>query len=333
MAISNDILSSTLRILLDEEVDNLFRAVPLLQRMKEKGGIETYQGGQKLDVPLILSEHSSITQMSSGYEPVNLAVKDVLRNATFNWCDFIAPVVITQKEELSNRGDRAIVSIAEARMKATMGQLQREVEKQLVADASSILTELNTLDGQASTEGFFESHTFASQAQTNTVGGIDKAVFTDFNNQFVSSGGTLSLDDMNELYIQTQLYNPMGKAVDLIVCSPQYYKAYKDLLQQNERYVDEKVLDGGRMTLLFGGAQLYPDPFLPKAGATGDNIISAYYLCTDYIKLAFDSEAQFRMDDFEMISGYAARSANIITRLQAYVSHLACQGIHTDAEA
>ena len=85
MAISNDILSSTLRILLDEEVDNLFRAVPLLQRMKEKGGIETYQGGQKLDAPLILSEHSSITQMSSGYEPVNLAVKDVLRNATFNW--------------------------------------------------------------------------------------------------------------------------------------------------------------------------------------------------------------------------------------------------------
>jgi len=222
MAISNDILSSTLRILLDEEVDNLFRAVPLLQRMKEKGGIETYQGGQKLDVPLILSEHSSITQMSSGYEPVNLAVKDVLRNATFNWCDFIAPVVITQKEELSNRGDRAIVSIAEARMKATMGQLQREVEKQLVADASSILTELNTLDGQASSTGFLESHAPFTGLQTNEVGGIDKQVFTDFNNQFVSSSGTLALEDMNELYINTQLYNPMGKATDLIVCSPNY---------------------------------------------------------------------------------------------------------------
>lgn len=331
MAISNDILSSTLRILLDEEVDNLFRAVPLLERMKQKGGIETYQGGQKLDVPLILSEHSSITQMSSGYEPVNLAVKDVLRNATFNWCDFIAPIVITQKEELSNRGDRAIVSIAEARMKATMGQLQREVEKQLVADDSTILTELNTLDGNSEATGFFESLAFGSQ--NNTVGGLSKSTFTDFNNQYVTSGGTLALADMNELYIQTQLYNPMGKAVDLIVCSPGYYKAYKDLLQQNERYVDEKVLDGGRMTLLFGGAQLYPDPFLPKGTASGDNIISAYYLCTDYIKLAFDSEAQFRMDDFEMISGYAARSANIITRLQAYVSHLACQGIHANAEA
>ena len=41
MAISNDILSSTLRILLDEEVDQLFQATPLLQKMREKGGIET----------------------------------------------------------------------------------------------------------------------------------------------------------------------------------------------------------------------------------------------------------------------------------------------------
>ena len=132
MAISNDVLSSTLRILLEEEVDNLFKAVPLLSEMRSAGGIETYDGGQKLDVPLILAEHSSITQLSNGYEPVNLAVKDALRNASFNWCDFVAPVVITRKEELSNKGAKAVVSIAEARMKSVMGLLQREVEKQLI---------------------------------------------------------------------------------------------------------------------------------------------------------------------------------------------------------
>ena len=70
MAISNDVLSSTLRILLEEEVDNLFKATPLLKQMKDKGQIDFYDGGQKLDVPLILAEHSSITQLSSGYEPV-----------------------------------------------------------------------------------------------------------------------------------------------------------------------------------------------------------------------------------------------------------------------
>ena len=99
MAISNDVLSSTLRILLEEEVDNLFKATPLLDQMKKKGRIDLYDGGQKLDVPLILAEHSSITQLASGYEPVNLAVQDAMRNASYNWCDFVAPIVITEKEE------------------------------------------------------------------------------------------------------------------------------------------------------------------------------------------------------------------------------------------
>jgi len=46
MAISNDVLSSTLRILLEEEVDNLFKATPLLDQMKKKGQIDFYDGGQ-----------------------------------------------------------------------------------------------------------------------------------------------------------------------------------------------------------------------------------------------------------------------------------------------
>ena len=82
MAISNDILSSTLRILLDQETDNLFKAVPLLDQMKKQGGIDYYDGGQRVDVPLILAEHSTITQLATGYEPVNLAVQDALRNAS-----------------------------------------------------------------------------------------------------------------------------------------------------------------------------------------------------------------------------------------------------------
>ena len=184
MAISNDVLSSTLRILLDEEVDNLFKAVPLLEEMRKGGGVETYDGGQKLDVPLILAEHSSITQLSNGYEPVNLAVKDALRNASFNWCDFVAPVVITKKEELSNKGPRAIVSIAEARMKSVMGLLQREVEKQLVAGSSTVLSDLNTLRASSTARangGFLAGAAYGTQ--TGTVGGIDTNVFNTYQNQ------------------------------------------------------------------------------------------------------------------------------------------------------
>lgn len=341
MAISNDVLSSTLRILLDEEVDQLFQATPLLKTMREKGGIETYDGGQKLDVPLILEEHSSITQLDSGYEPVNLAVKDSLRNASFNWCDFVAPIVLTRSEELSNKGERAIVSILEARMKSVMGALQREVEKQLVANSSTVLTNLLTLNGHnganagGSTTGFLEDG--AVGAQTNSVGGLSKGTFERLNNQFKTSSGTLSIADMTDLYISCQINSPNGKGPDLIICSQDYFASYKALIQQQERYIDDAQLDAGRLSLMFHGASLHVDPFLGAAiqnGAgtdpTGDNIIGAYFLNTEYIKLAFDSAAQFEMDDFEHVSGYASRSANIYTRMQIYFTHLASQGLHVN---
>jgi len=348
MAISNDVLSSTLRILLDEEVDQLYQATPLLDKMRERGGVETYDGGQKLDVPLILEEHSSITQLDSGYEPVNLAVKDSLRTASFNWCDFVAPIVITKSEELSNKGERAIIDIAEARMKSVMGALKREVEKQIVANASTVLSNLNTFNGLANlagansggdtTSGFFENRAFGSQQATD-VGGLSKATFARLQNQYATSGGTLTIDDMTDLYIDCQLNTPDGSAPDLILCSPQFYKAYKSLLFAKERYIDEKVLDGGRLALAFNGAMVVATPFLgsdvqsSSGAATNDSIISAYFLNTKYMKLAFDSAAQFEMEDFENVSGYASRSANIYTRMQVYFTHLASQGLLSDAEA
>ena len=329
MAISNDVLSSTLRILLDEEVDNLFKAVPLLEEMRSSGGVETYDGGQKLDVPLILAEHSSITQLSNGYEPVNLAVKDALRNATFNWCDFVAPVVITKKEELSNKGPKAVVSIAEARMKSVMGLLQREVEKQLIAGSSTVLTDLNTLraSNAARANGGFMSGGAYGTGQSGTVGGIDTAALSTFNNQYKRSA-TLSISDMTDLYIQCQAYTPGGGSPNLIISSAENYRDYKALLFANERFMAESSLDGGRLALMFHGARMYYDPFLDSV-TDGTNDIRAYFLNTDHLKLAFDSDAQFEMEDFEHISGYASRAANICTRLQMYIQHLGSQGLLT----
>ena len=186
MAISNDILSSTLRILKDQEVDNLYKAVPLLDNIRAQGGVEEYDGGQKVNVPMILAEHSTITQLSTGYEPVSLSAADALRQAEFNWCDYVAPIIITKKEELSNKGERAIISIADARMKSVMGLIKRETEKQILRGDSSILSELLTLNGRnTANTGFLEDAVFGTQ--TNSVGGLSKGAFAnDLQNQFLT---------------------------------------------------------------------------------------------------------------------------------------------------
>ncbi len=145
--VQNDILATTLRILRDQLVDSTFKAVPLMDAVNSLGNVEKVDGGSYIDAPVILTDHSMITQLTTGYEAVSLAVKDPLRTASYSWCDAVAPVVLTRKEELSNKGERAVVRIMEARLKQTMGMFKREIEKQIVAGSSTILTDLQTLNG------------------------------------------------------------------------------------------------------------------------------------------------------------------------------------------
>lgn len=329
--LSNDILSSTLRELIKDEVDQLFKTTPLLDHMNRHGGIRIVDGGQKVDQPLILSEHSAITQLSSGYEPTNLAVKDVLRNATFDFADYVAPVVITRKEELSNSGPRAIVDIAEARLKSVMGMFKREWEKQAVAGNSTIMTEMLTLNGSDSNTGFLEA--VATGAQNNAVGGLSKTTFPDLENQYVDANSGFAGNStafLTELFIAAQQRTP-DTTPDLILASENCYKLYKVDLFANERYINEQTLDSGKLALAFHGAMMYVDPNLPAS--TGATQISAYMLNTKHIKCIFDSRANFTLGDFQKLSGYTSRSADVLLRTQLCFDHLLSSGVLGRAEA
>ena len=338
MAIQNDILSSTARARSKKALDNLFQTVPLLDHIKKAGGVEIINGGQRITRAAILAEHSNITQLSTGYEAVSSSVADVLRSPEFEFCDFVAPIVITKKEELSNRGENAVISIADSRMKSVLGMLKREWELQTIRGTSTTLTELQSLNGVNTATGWLEELAFGSQ--TNTVGGLSKTTYasSNWNNQSfdVSNGGASDfanngLNGMAELMLQTQIYAPEG-SVDLILASPTSYRLYKNTLQQQERYMPkETVLDAGRLALAYNGALMYVENNL--GNAVGANTPSMYFLNTKSMKVVFDSEANFEMTDFEHKSGFAAREAHMFVRTQLVADHLASLGLLYDAEA
>lgn len=330
MAISNEILSSTLRILKDDAVDNLFQSTPLLKYAKDKGNVEMVDGGQKYDLPAILAEHAGITQLSSGYERIDTSAADVMRTASFEWCDFAAPVNITKKEEMSNKGERAIVNIAKARMEEVLGQLKREWEKAVVAGSSTILSDLQTFEGVDGT-GWFEEGAFGS-GQTNSVGGLSKSTYagSNWNNQIVDAGSALSLDNMHDLKVSMDLYTDRG-GLDCIIGSPNFWKTYRGLLSDLERYSSKDQLDGGRSVLLYAGAPVMANPFLPAAGVAAT--ISAYFLNLSYVKVVFDKDGYFDMDDFVQLDDYVSRRARFYVRTQIVTNHLASQGLLVNAEA
>lgn len=348
MAIQNDILSSTARARSKKALDNLFQTVPLLDHIKKAGGVEIINGGQRITRAAILAEHSNITQLATGYEAVSSSVADVLRSPEYEWCDFVAPIVITKKEELSNRGENAVISIADSRMKSVIGMLKREWELQTIRGSSTVLTELGSLNGVNGTgapgggnaSGWLEELAFG--AQGNTVGGLSKTTYASSNwqNQTFDVGGAGNfasdgLNGMAELMLQTQIYAPEG-SVDLILASPTSYRLYKNTLQAQERYLPkETVLDAGRLALAYNGALMYVENNLgsPSSAAVGADTPSMMFLNSKSMKVVFDSDANFSMTDFEHKSGFAAREAHMFVRTQIVADHLASLGLLVNAEA
>jgi len=331
MAISNDLLSSTLYSIRDGEVDELFQKVAFLDNAKRFNGIEYEDGGIKIQRPLSIAEHSQITNLPTGYEAVNLAVKDVLQPAVYEWADFTAPIVITKKEELENKGEKAIVKIVEARMRSVMGMLRRELNKQLLAGSSTILTTVNTLNGGVSgNKGFLEK----SASQSNTVGGISKLTYNvnGWNNQFADVAdlfGTDGIRLMQQMAIKANTVTHMGE-IQAVLLSEAAMANYRRALFAQERFINEKTLDGGRMQLAFGGAVVEQD--LELGFAWGTDTVSGYFLNFDGVKLCMHKDADFAVSPFEHISGTTARAAQLYVKMQLIADHLGSQGILLNAD-
>lgn len=341
MAISNDLLSSTLYSIRDGEVDELFQKVAFLDNAKRFGGIEYEDGGIKIQRPLSIAEHSQITNLPTGYEAVNLAVKDVLQPAIYEWADFTAPIVITKKEELENKGEKAIVKIVEARMRSVMGMLRRELNKQLLRGNSTVLTTVNTLNGDPAVGGFLEAESKTRQAAAgNTVGGISKQTYpvNGWMNQVAdiqADFGNNGILGMQQMAIQANTVTHMGE-IQCVLLSEAAMANYRRALFQQERYINEKTLDGGRMQLAFGGAVVEQDLELGFSYASNDfgtAPLSGYFLNFDGVKLCMHKDADFAVSPFEHISGTTARAAQLYVKMQLIADHLGSCGVLFDADA
>tara|TARA_R110000796_G_scaffold228256_9_gene345290 strand:- start:433 stop:1449 length:1017 start_codon:yes stop_codon:yes gene_type:complete len=336
MAISNALLSTTLYSIRDKEVDELFKKTAFLDGVKQAGGIETESGGIKIQRPLSVYEHSTITSFSSGYEPVSLAVADTMVPAVYDWAYFNAPIVINELEESRNSGEKAIVKILEARMRNVMGMLRRDLNGQILAGGSATLGDLNTLNGEASASGFLENGTPDAANQTNTVGGQNKATLNvrGWFNQRQTAGsafGTAGLPAMNQIYADTNDVALMGEC-GLIIASKAAFVNYKRSLQANERYVDSKVLDGGRMALAFAGAMLEADSAMPANTGVGTDEYSMYFLNFEGIKLVMMDGYDFALSPFIDIPGTIGRSARLQWQGQLIADHLGSQGVLVDGD-
>lgn len=339
------VISTTLQLLRDKLVDNSFLSHPLFRAIEEAGNLVKVSGGLRVEQPVIFGDHSSITELSNGFEPVSMAVTDPFQTAKFEYSNFTQPIILSAVEKAANKGDLAVVNILESKMKNVMLSLKKEVSRQVIVGDSSKLTTFQTLNGNGTataapnTTGWLEAR--ATGTQLNTVGGLSKVTYRGQNwfNAQVDANGTLSLAHLDELFINCQIRNPSGAFPDILLMSPNCYAAFQNLQQSSVRYVSSGDRDGldRDMVGMWRGARIYVEPnlgFASDAGvpAAGD-AISAYALSSDQFQLYADTDGFFNVSEMMPVPGTATEAAMVFCRMQLVTGHLASHGVLFDAEA
>ena len=222
-------------------------------------------------------------------------------------------------------------------MRSVMGMLRRELNKQLLRGNSTVLTTVNTLNGDVA-GGFLEAETKANQ--NNTVGGISKTTYpvNGWLNQVADiqgAFGTNGILGMQQMAIQANTVTHMGE-IQCVLLSESAMANYRRALFAQERYINEKTLDGGRMQLAFGGAVVEQDlelGFSYNSADFGAAPLSGYFLNFDGVKLCMHKDADFAVSPFEHISGTTARAAQLYVKMQLIADHLGSCGVLFDADA
>tara|TARA_A100001391_G_scaffold142664_2_gene100438 strand:- start:41 stop:1093 length:1053 start_codon:yes stop_codon:yes gene_type:complete len=344
LTIGNELLSTTMHIVMKEWRDNIYTSTALLDAMTRVHGEgqPTQAGGTRIVQPLGFGEHSKSTKISTGYERIDLSVEDVFQPAVYDFGHVVRPIAISAEEELTNQGDAAILSILENRVTSVANAMKRDYVKKLVAGNVAEWEDWNSLNGLAvggdtSGNGFLENAIAGSGSQDSSVGGVSKATFsskTGWNNQFFNAEGDFSANGLAGLYdimVEINAVSPSGPP-NVILSSRAGFKNLKRALQASEMYMDEKSLDGGKMSTMFQGVPIDVEYYMPVD--TANNKASFYILSANDIYTVWDPKGYFDLSDFETVSGeYDVRAAKLRCRGQLIAKHLGSSGLVANAEA
>ena len=345
LTIGNELLSTTMHILMKDFRDNVHESVAFLdaQERVHGAGKPVQAGGSRIVVPLGFGEHSSTTRMQTGFERIDLSVEDVFQPAQYDFGHVVRPVAISSEEEMVNSGDAAILSILESRVLMTANALKREYVKQIVKGSQTGWEDWNTLNGFDVTsgdhQGFLEPEAVGSQG--NTVGNVSKSTYsgkTGWQNQRFDGAGSFNANGLAGLYdllVEIDAVSPSGKP-NVILASRAGFKNLKRALQAHERYVDQAQIDGGRMVETFQGIPINVEYNMPNAGGTPGSTadpISFYLLNMNDIYTLWDPQGYFDLSDFETVSGeYDVRAAKLRCRGQLIAKHLGSSGVAFDLD-
>lgn len=262
-----------------ELADNVTNNNPLLLKLKSKGNVRPFSGGNVILEEIMYNDSSTNnTNSYSGFETLNISPNSPISAAQFSIAQYASAVTISGLEMLQNAGKEQIIDLLEGRIKVAEAQLANRINLDLYGNGTG--------NGGKNLTGLAAA--VADAPSSGTYGGINRATWTFWQNQAFSgvTNGGAAVSAANIQSYMTQLAIKLVRGTDkadLIVADNNYYNLYVNSLQAIQRVTDPEMAGSGFASLKFYGGGTSADVVLGGGIGAQQPANHMYFLNTDYI--------------------------------------------------
>ena len=326
-----DIIATTIQSRSRELADNVTNNNALLRRLKAKGNVKTFSGGNVILQEIMYPDASILNANSySGYEILNITPNSPISAAQYDIKQYAAAVTISGLEMLQNSGKEALIDMLEARQSVAEAQIANRMDYDLYQDGTGNASKNLTGLGAAIT----------TTPTAGTYGGISRVTWAFWRpvvySGVTNGGAVVSAANVQQYMTAAALQLVRGSnKPDLYVGDTNYYQFYVNSLQAIQRITSStgegsagigfgpelKFFGGGFSAdvVLGGGVNSIVDSSSHTGGATANQM---YILNTSYL---FFRPHQDR--NFVPIGGERqAVNQDAIVKLIGWAGNLTCSG-------
>ena len=287
----SDIIATNIQSRTGELADNVTNNNALLRRLKERGNVKTFSGGNVILQEIMYNDTATNnTNSYSGYEVLNVSQNSPISAAQFSITQYASAVSISGLEMIQNSGKEAIIDLLDGRMAVAEAQIANRISGDLYLDGTGNAGKNLTGLGAA----------VPDSPSTGTYGGIDRATWTFWRSvsfSGVTNGGAAVTASNIQQYMDSvavQLIRGTDKP-DLIVADNNYYRLYLQSLQSIQRITDSGSLMAGAgfASLKYFGAGMASDVVLDGGIGSSATANHMFFLNTKYLMFRPHADRNF----------------------------------------
>ena len=281
----SDIIATTIQSRTGQIADNVTSNNALLMKLKQRGNIKTFDGGNTILQELSFASNGN-AGWYSGYETLPIAAQDVISSAEYTIKQAACPVTISGLEQLQNSGKERIIDLLDSRMEVAESSMANLIASGLYSDG--------TAAGGKQIDGLLRQ---VATITTGTIGGIDRNTWLFWRNQYfrcaANGGAVMSATNVQNYF--NRLWSSLVRGSDrpdLILVDNIAWSFYMQSLQNIQRFAGTETAKLGFVSMKYmdadvvldGGLQLNWSSTGASAGApSAVPATSTYFLNTKYM--------------------------------------------------